>query len=210
MLGNLRLAVRLLAKSRGFTAIAILTLAVTVGVNSVIFSLIEGALLRPAVPHKPEEVVCISPAAAMRRERSVSSRTRSSCALREPNAVFAMSPRSTSTTSASDVRVELRRSFAFMVSDNFFRLMGAQPVAGRFFTAEETRPKPACVSSSPATPMAAAWRSRGFCRQHDRRQRTAAYCGRRFAGRLQRCHRAHRAGDLAAIRFVRRHDRGFR
>ena len=59
VLRDLRLAVRLLAKSRGFSAVAIATLAVTVGVNSVIFSLIEGALLRPAVPDKPEEVVCL-------------------------------------------------------------------------------------------------------------------------------------------------------
>ena len=36
--------------------------------------------------------------------------------------------------------MELRRSFAFMVSENYFRLMGVQPVAGRFFTSEETRP----------------------------------------------------------------------
>ena len=42
MLGNLKLALRLLAKSRGFSAVAILTLALTIGVNSAIFSLIEG------------------------------------------------------------------------------------------------------------------------------------------------------------------------
>ena len=59
MLGDLKLALRLLAKSRGFSAVAIITLAVTIGVNSAIFSLIDGALLRPAVPHKPNEVVCI-------------------------------------------------------------------------------------------------------------------------------------------------------
>ncbi len=56
---NLKLAVRLAAKSRGFSAVAIITLAVTVGVNSAIFSLIDGALLQPAVPEKPKEVVCI-------------------------------------------------------------------------------------------------------------------------------------------------------
>lgn len=37
MLGNLKLALRLLAKSRGFSAVAIITLAVTIGVNSAIF-----------------------------------------------------------------------------------------------------------------------------------------------------------------------------
>lgn len=59
LLGNPKLALRLLAKSREFSAVAIVTLAVTIGVNAAIFSLINGALLRPAVPHKPKEEVCI-------------------------------------------------------------------------------------------------------------------------------------------------------
>ena len=59
MLGYLKLALRLLAKSRGFSAVAIVTFGITIGVNSAIFSLIEGGLLRPAVPSKPKEVVCI-------------------------------------------------------------------------------------------------------------------------------------------------------
>ena len=35
---------------------------------------------------------------------------------------------------------EMRRSFAFLTSENFFSLMGVQPVRGRFYTAEECRP----------------------------------------------------------------------
>lgn len=140
MLGNLKLALRLLAKSRGFSAVAIVTLAVTIGVNSSIFSLIDGALLRPAVPHKPEEVVCIFTGS---RDAKRSFRQFSHAeflALRESNAVF----RDVAAVNFNYVslgrEMELRRSFAFMVSDNYFRLMGAQPVAGRFFTAEEARP----------------------------------------------------------------------
>ena len=34
----------------------------------------------------------------------------------------------------------MKRSFVFMVSENFFSLMGVKPAAGRFFTAEESRP----------------------------------------------------------------------
>jgi putative ABC transport system permease protein len=140
MLGNLRLALRLLAKARGFSAVAIVTLAVTIGVNSAIFSLIDGALLRPAVPSKPNEVVCIFTGSRDARRSFRQFSHAEFLALREPNAVF----QDTAAVSFSYVslgrEMELQRSFAFLVSDNYFRLMGAQPVAGRFFSASETRP----------------------------------------------------------------------
>lgn len=140
MSGNLKLAFRLLAKSPGFSAVAILTLAVTIGVNSAIFSLIDGALLRPAVPHKPEEVVCLFTASrdAKRSFRQFS--YAEFTALREANAVFQDVAAVNFNYVSLGREMELQRTFAFMVSDNYFRLMGVQPVAGRFFTAEETRP----------------------------------------------------------------------
>jgi putative ABC transport system permease protein len=140
MLANLRLALRLLAKSRGFSAVAIITLAVTIGVNSAIFSLIDGALLRPAVPYKPEQVVCIFTGS---RDAKRSFRQFSYAefeALREANSVFSDVAAVNFNYVSVGGEAELRRTFAFMVSDNYFHLMGATPAAGRFFTAAETRP----------------------------------------------------------------------
>ena len=137
MLSNLRLAFRLLAKSRGFSAVAMVTLALTIGVNSAIFSLINGALLQPAVPHKPKEVVCIFTGSrdAKRSFRQFSYAEFST--LREPNAVF----RDVAAVNFNYVSLgrgmDLRRAFAFMVSDNYFRLMGVQPALGRVYRAEE-------------------------------------------------------------------------
>jgi putative ABC transport system permease protein len=138
--GDFKLAVRLLAKSPGFSAVAIMTLAVTIGVNSAIFSLIDGALLRPAVPHKPKEVVCVFTGSrdAKRSFRQFS--YAEFMALRETNAVFQDVAAVNFNYVSLGREMELQRTFAFMVSDNYFRLMGAQPAAGRFFTAEETRP----------------------------------------------------------------------
>src|SRR3954470_15448420 len=140
MISDLKLALRLLAKSRGFSAVAIITLAVTIGVNSAIFSLIDGALLRPAVPHKPNEGVCIFTGS---RDANRSFRQFSYAefnALRESNAVFQDVAALNFSYVGLGREKELQRSFAFMVSDNYFRLMGAEPVAGRFFTWDETRP----------------------------------------------------------------------
>src|SRR5260370_34909183 len=57
MMHDFRFAVRQLLKTPGFTSVAVLTLALAIGVNSAIFALINGVLLKPVVPVRPAEVV---------------------------------------------------------------------------------------------------------------------------------------------------------
>ena len=57
MIQDFRFAFRQLLKSPGFTFIAVVTLALAIGVNSAIFALINGVVLRPMVPVRPLEVV---------------------------------------------------------------------------------------------------------------------------------------------------------
>src|ERR1043166_7814897 len=57
MIQDFRFAFRQLIKTPGFTIVAVITLALAIGVNSAIFALINGVVLRPMVPVKPEEVV---------------------------------------------------------------------------------------------------------------------------------------------------------
>ena len=52
LLSDLRFAIRLLAKSPGFTITALLSLALALGANSAVFSLVSAALLKPVVPEQ--------------------------------------------------------------------------------------------------------------------------------------------------------------
>ena len=140
MIHDLRFAIRTLIKSPGFTAVAIATLAIAIGVNSAIFSLVNGLMLRPLVPSKPAEVVNIFTARkeANRDYRQFSYAEYS--ALRTANPVF----RDVAALSFTLVGVgrdeARRRSFVFLVSENYFSLLGVPPATGRFFTAAESQP----------------------------------------------------------------------
>src|SRR5947208_15131853 len=61
-MNDLKYAFRLLLKNPGFTAVAVLTLALGIGATSTVFTLIQGVLLTPPPYPKPERVLLISPA----------------------------------------------------------------------------------------------------------------------------------------------------
>lgn len=140
LLHDLRFATRLLTKSPGFTAVAVCTLALAIGVNSAIFSLVNGLLLKPVVLDRPEQVVSVFSA---RKDASRDYRQFSFTeyqALAEAKDVFTeVAAVNFALAGIGREPGEMRRSFVFMATDSFFTLMGAKPAAGRFFNAAETR-----------------------------------------------------------------------
>src|SRR5437867_8455979 len=150
-MNDFRFVLRQLRKSPGFTSLAIVTLALGIGVNSAIFALVNGVVLRPMVPLRPAEVVNVFTA---RQNASHDYRQFSHNEYRElrenGEAVFVDVAALEFAVAGIGRDHEIRRSFAFLTSENYFPMMGVQAFRGRFYNAEECKPNanmPVLVSS---------------------------------------------------------------
>ena len=134
-----RFAWRTLRHSPAFTLTAILTLALGIGVNIGVFSLVNGMLLRPLYD-RPDEVVGVynRPTTAEGGYRGVS--YPNYLDLQEGTAgIFADLAASATTFVALDLREGPRRTMAAGVTQNYFQLFDRPLALGRPFTADETR-----------------------------------------------------------------------
>lgn len=141
ILTELRHAARGLARTPGFTAVAVLTLALGIGVNSAIFSLVHALVFKPLVPHAPERFVGVFCArqGAQRDYRPFS--FAEFLALRQPDEVMRdVAAFKFALAGLGRDGDAVKRSFVVLVTENYLPLAGVQPVVGRQFTAEEARP----------------------------------------------------------------------
>jgi putative ABC transport system permease protein len=138
-MNDLRFAFRQLRKSPGFTIIAVLTLALGIGANSAIFSVVNHVLLRPLPYPHAERLVYLN---------EVINGTDTAIALpdyvdwRKDSKSFenlAMSRLESRNLSAIPGREPERISVAY-VTANFFNVIGLPPQIGRTFTEDEDRP----------------------------------------------------------------------
>ncbi len=135
---DIRFSLRMLAKSPGFTAVATLTLALGIGANTAIFSLIDSAMLKMLPVQKPEELLLLA--------------TRSQQSDREPDVTFSnpvweqIRKRQdvfSSISVSSDSKFDLARGGeshnvnGLYVSGEFFNTLGVRPVAGRLLLSSD-------------------------------------------------------------------------
>ncbi|KPJ88822.1 MAG: hypothetical protein AMS18_13105 [Gemmatimonas sp. SG8_17] len=152
LIQDFRYAIRRLTKNPASTAVAVFSLALALGANSAVFAILNPLLIRPVIPLRAGEVVNVyTPRqSADRSYRPFSFREFS--LLRESDEVFVdvAAFRPTMVGIGEPLGAGMRRHFGFVVSDNYFDLLGTAPVAGRFFLPEESGPSasvPVAVAS---------------------------------------------------------------
>ncbi len=143
MWNDLRYALRTLGRSPVFTVVAVVSLALGIGANTAIFSLINQVMLRMLPVTEPERLVVFHTEGPSREgwnssdndETTLSYPTYKS--LRDRNQVFdGVIARSSSPVSLS-YGSETERASAEWVSGNFFEVLGVGPALGRLLTPED-------------------------------------------------------------------------
>jgi len=131
LMQDLRFGVRMLAKSRGFTAVAILTLALGIGANTALFSVVNSVLLNPLPYPEPEQLMTLHESKPNFEAGSISWLNFRDW--RKDNSTFSMMGlwRNLSFTLTGAGEAEQLR--AQLISSDFLPLLGVKPVIGRFF-----------------------------------------------------------------------------
>ena len=137
LLADLRYALRTLAKSPAFASIAILTLALGIGANTALFSVVNAVLLNPLPYHDPARLVAVYSRTAQFSQSSIS----------YPNFLDWVRAQNVFSSLAAfredDYNLtglgQPERVSAEMVSASFFSTLGINPVAGRLFRPEDDR-----------------------------------------------------------------------
>jgi predicted permease len=133
-------ALRVLRKSPGFALTAIISVALGVGANTVVFSVLHAALFRPLAVWQPDRLLFV--------QRGTSSAGVSFPAYRD------FSDRSTTIAGAVAYRVDrvgldagsgAERIWGYLATGNYFDVVGLTPVLGRFFHADDEKG----INSSP-------------------------------------------------------------
>jgi putative ABC transport system permease protein len=135
---DVRYAVRMLLKNRGFTAVAIFTLALGIGANAAIFTVLDGVMLRP-LPYPDIDRILTFIEQSRDRGQPMSVSWPNFEDYRDHNQVFehiGVYRGAVVNMSGTDRPERLNGSLA---SSGVFRAMGIAPVAGRTFTPDEDR-----------------------------------------------------------------------
>lgn len=151
MLNDLRYAIRMLRKSPGFTAVAVLTLALGIGANTAIFSVVNAVLIQPLPYRDSNRIVTLWQSAKVKELERFSLTHAHFVAYRDQNCSFER----IAAYAAGDFNFtgmgEPERLLGANVTLNFFDVLGQKPMLGRTFLPEEDSPGKnlVCILSYP-------------------------------------------------------------
>lgn len=136
LLQDIRFGFRQLMKRPGFTALAIISLALGIGANTSIFSLVDTALLRPLAVKEPSQLVELYGTFNNGADWSLQSYPNYRD-YRDRNTVFSGLFIYRVVVSSLTVNNTSQRVWGYLVSGNYFDVLGVKPVVGRTFQPEE-------------------------------------------------------------------------
>jgi putative ABC transport system permease protein len=132
---DVRYGIRMLANNLGFTAVVVLTLALGIGANTALFSVVNGVLLNPLPFKQPDRLVALYAQVADFAKYSIS--YSNFLDWRRDNRSFsAMAAYRGDNFNLSGLG-DAQRLSGNMISAEFFPILGVQPHVGRFFTEQE-------------------------------------------------------------------------
>ena len=140
LLGDLLYALRTLGRSPGFTAAAVATLALGIGFNTAVFSVVDAAVLRPLAYVRPEELVRIWDSNPSRGFDRFSASPPNFVDWRAQNRTLSGMAAFTSDEATLTEGGEPQRLRVYAVSPALFPLLGASPALGRAFDADDEKP----------------------------------------------------------------------
>ncbi len=129
LLQDLRCALRMLRKSPGFTAIAVVTLALGIGANAVVFGVLNALILRPLNVPQAQSLYGIERGS----DKAVNQSYPDYLDLRDRNRSFDDLAAYNVTSVGLDTGNHPSGAWIFEVTGNYFDALGVQPYLGRFF-----------------------------------------------------------------------------
>jgi predicted permease len=151
LLQDLRYALRMLRRNRGFAAVAVLSLALGIGANALVFSVVNALLLRPLPVERPDQLVFLETKSGITQSfpnyRDLRDRNKAFSGL----VGYRLVPMEFESASGAT------RIWGLLATGNYFDTLGLHPVMGRFFhQADDLHP-----GASPYAVLSySAWRGR--------------------------------------------------
>ena len=137
MITDFKYALRMLLKAPGFTVIAILTLALGIGANSAIFSVIDAVLLHPLPFPKPNQLVAVwSPLPTDKRAKETNS-VPDYVDLRDQSQTLSALAAFTRAGAVLNGTEEARQLEGVAITSDIFSVLGVAPARGRVYTRGE-------------------------------------------------------------------------